>query len=126
MKANKAVKRLAKIEVLMSDVMEAILSRCARHTRNASRCQGCCHSGEGGGEFASISGTAKNPPWSILSHHQRPRRNPQNANGSSVRPALRKKAPAVAAKRTAAKRPQKAAKAPAPACNGGCRSVKHG
>src|ERR1035441_9606365 len=31
-----------------------IFSKCAPHTRIASKCEGCCHSGEGSCEFADI------------------------------------------------------------------------
>lgn len=57
MKANKALKRLAKIEARISDVMERYSSR-ASHIRealprSASRCEGCYRSGEAGYKFAS-------------------------------------------------------------------------
>ena len=58
MKANKALRRLAKIEALISDVTERY-STYAPHTGSSSGCEGRCHSGEEGCEFAGDAGKAE-------------------------------------------------------------------
>ena len=115
MKANKAVKRLAKIEVLMSDVMERYSAGAPDIREMLQDAKAAVTRAKETVSLQASSGTAKNPPV----RHSKP---PSKATPEPSKPTRKlsaagatKKAPVAAAKKTAAKRPQKAAKVPAPA-----------
>jgi hypothetical protein len=115
MKANKALKRLAKIEASMLDVTERY-SASVPHVRNLLQdAKAAVTRAKEAVSLQVSSGAAKNPPVK----HSKP---PSKATPEASKPKRKlsaagaaRKAPGAAAKKTAASRPRKKAPAPAPA-----------
>ena len=115
MKTNKALKRLAKIEALMSDVMERYSAGAPDIREMLQDAKAAVTRAKEAVSLQASSGTAKNP---AVKHSEPPSKatpEPSKPKQKLSAAGATKAVPVAAAKKTAAKRPQKTAKAPAPA-----------
>ena len=84
MKAKKILKRIAKIEALMSEVTERS-SASATHIQELLReAKTAIARAKKAVSSQASSGTVKNPRRKVLNPHRRPRRNPSNRSASSL------------------------------------------